>query len=86
MNRIVFLIGVIAVLILLFAPAATSQAYTGDGRTAAKATADGAAKASGRQNYLRIRTGGPPLAAPAALVLIGSCAAATAIIRRYISS
>ena len=71
MDRMMFLIGVMAVSVLLFATAATAQEHAGGGGTKAQRL---------------IRTGGPPLALPAALVLIGSGAAATAIVRRYVSS
>lgn len=86
MNRMMFLVGVIAVSILLFAPAATAQNYSGGDGTKAKSNANAAAKAPGRQDFRKIRTGGPQLVVPAALLLIGSGAAATAIVRRHIYS
>jgi hypothetical protein len=106
-NRVTFLLVVVAVTVLLFAPAATAQDYTGSGGSTASpsasatasptatltatptaaATTDAAAMASRRFNPLRIKTGGPPLAAPfAALTLIGSGVAALAFVRRYTSS
>jgi hypothetical protein len=112
-NRVTFLLVVVAVVVLLFASAATAQDYTGSGGSTASpsasatasptatltatptatptatatATADAAAMASRRFNPLRIKTGGPPLAAPfAALALIGSGVAALAFVRRYTSS